>query len=116
MAIVGQRVIDLDEIERLISPYTYQGMRRINLIHPDNRAEVTATLRAKGTTHHGIRMNAVGAGNAAIAAIEAAGYEHASAPEISIGGVDTTRLDSEACDYLVQAELTMELLGKMARP
>lgn len=112
MAIVGQRVIDLAEIERLIGPYVHNGTQRINLIHPDNRAEVEATIRATDTTHDGIRVVAVRAGNAAIAAIEAAGYEHASAPRIDIGGIETTRMDSEACDYLVEAELSMTLLGK----
>jgi len=115
MTTVGQRTIDLEEIQQLLDPHIYHRAD-IRLHLPDNHVEVTATVRAKGVNGHAARVDAVHSGNAAIAAIEAAGYEHASVPQINIGGMETPRMDSEACDYLVQAELSMELIGKRDAP
>jgi hypothetical protein len=109
--IPGQRIIDLDEIERLLKPHTHYEVS-IKLIRPDGRIEVTMALRVGGSTHSESRTNAVAVGNAAIEVIEAAGYEHVSAPRIDIDSTEVTEMGSEACDYLVHAQLWLELIGK----
>lgn len=113
MAILGTRTFDLDEIERLLQPFIhYQA--KINLVRPVDRVTVRVTLRSPGLghTHAELRTAAVMSGNGAILAIEEAGYGHASPPEIRLGGIEVSCFGKEACEYVVDAELSMELLGK----
>lgn len=108
-----RRVIDMDEVDRLIAPHTHNLELQCNF--PVNQLVVTAMLAAGAQdTDAGMRKAAVEAANEAISAVEAAGYEHAEPPKIEIGGFRVP--PTEAGRYIFDARLSLVLLGKWASP